>query len=190
MWRDFEDSFSITSSVKKTISIKKTEKISIFDTMRRAAQGVLSDVIFEDGSWTAESIKNASRNGRHAGFGEWETFIFGNHTYSSAVFRTTIDLSSYDLGLLTNFEVLVDVKDVNDRGAVSITNTVTETFVPFTKTFLVEPEVVASMRTGTTSSTVTPVLGQVTLDGFYVKVIDIKTDTQTTGMISWIAHGY
>lgn len=106
------------------------------------------------------------------------------------MFRTAIDANSLELGLLTDFQVLVDVQDVNDRGSASITNVIEETFIRYNKTFLIEPDVVVSMRTGTSSSSLVPVLGEVTLEGFFVKVVDLKTDAQTTGAISWIATGY
>lgn len=187
-WKN--DGFSINDSVAKTITIRKTESLRILDGMLRAAQGIVSDVIFESGTWDAESIRDAARNGRHAGYGKQEPFIVGNHTYSSALFRTAIDANSLELGLLTDFQVLVDVQDVNDRGSASITNVIEETFIRYNKTFLIEPDVVVSMRTGTSSSSLVPVLGEVTLEGFFVKVVDLKTDAQTTGAISWIATGY
>lgn len=190
MWRWKSDEFAITDAVAKTISIHKFESFKIRDAMLRAAQGILSDVIFESGAWDATSIREAARNGRHAGYGNWEQFIVGNHTYSSALFRTAIDTNSVELGLLTDLQVLVDVQDVNDRGSITINNVIEETFIRYNKTFLIEPDVVVSMRSGTSSSSLVPVLGEVTLEGFYVKVVDLKTDEQTVGTISWIATGY
>ena len=158
--------------------------------MLRNAWGVVSDLIIEKDDWDVESVKNASRNGRHAGFGEWETFIVGNHSYSSAMFRTTIETSSVELGLLTDFYILVDVQVVLDRGAISLKSTGAESFVRFNKVFLTEPEVVATIRAGTSASTMVPVVGQVTREGFYVTLKNMSDDTEVSGTISWIAHGY
>ena len=188
--RKIEEAITIEDLYGKTFALDFAETFTTYDSLLQSARGVISDILFEDGSWTMETVQDYMLKGRHVGYEAFKPFIAGDYTYKNALFRVSMDASGADRGLLEQFQIVVDVPDVNDRGSAEVTDANFDLTVKFNKTFHIAPEVVCTMRTGSSDVCVTPIIVEITETQFKVYLTDALTGKRTTGRFIWNAIGY
>lgn len=188
--RKFSETVRFVESVKKDVTKPVKEKFSIFDTMMRPAQGVISDLLFEEGSWTLDELDKYIRKGKHVGYEHFKPFINGDYNYEKALFRSVFDALSSDRAMLEQFKVTIDVPDLIDRGAAEISDKNADLKIQFTKNFHVAPEVTITMRSGSSLAPVVPEVVSVTEEQFTMRLLNALTGERTTGSFIWTAVGY
>lgn len=174
----------------KIVSLFKTSSIGFYDVIKEVARGVISDLLFQEGIWTKESLDKFMRNGgRHVGYGTFREFITGDYEYQKALFRLALEASTADRALVENIEIAVDVDDVYDRGASTVTDRNFGVNVTFDRVFSIAPEITVTMRSGNALEAIRPVVSNVTTTGFNVTLYDVENN-KTTGTFTWLASGY
>lgn len=167
-----------------------SEAFSAFDALLRPAQGVISDMLFEEGTWDLDKIKTYMFKGKHVGYENFKPFIAGDYTYDKALFRTTIDVTSADRGLIEQWQLVVDVPDITDRGSAEVVDANFVLKVDFNRTFHIAPEVVCTVRSGSSSVPITVNITEITEKNFKVQLVNAVTGKPTTGRFIWSATGY
>lgn len=160
------------------------------DGMVMPANGIYSDMMFEDGEWSMASMKTYMFKGKHVGYENFKTFIAGDYNYEKALFRTTIDTETADRGLIEQWQLTVDVPDISDRGSAEVVDANFELTVNFNKTFHIAPEVVCTVRSGSSNVPITVSISTITETYFKVSLINSLTGKTTTGRFIWSAQGY
>lgn len=188
--RAFDETIKVVPKVGKTPELPFTDTITFFDTLVRPAQGVLSDILFEPGTWTVESMQNAMLKGKHVGYENFKPFIYGDYTYDKALFRVALDATSEDRAVLEQFQIAVDVPDMVDRGSAEITDKNYDEVIEFNKNFHIAPEVTVTMRSGASGEPLIPEITETTEDHFKVHLINALTGERAVGRFIWSAVGY
>lgn len=173
-----------------TVELPFNSSFGMFDALTRSAQGVVSDLLFENGEWTMDSLRNAMLKGKHVGYDNFRPFIYGDYTYDSALFRTVLEATSEDRAVLEQFQITVDVPDMVDRGSAEVEDKNFDLQVEFNKNFHIAPEVTITMRAGTSAEPVVPEVVETTETYFKVHLINAITGEKTTGRFIWSAVGY
>lgn len=185
------ETFRVTEAIKKDGTKPFSEKFKVADAILRSGQGILSDLLFEgEGEWTMESLQTYMFKGKHVGYENFKTFVAGDYTYDKALFRTTIDVEPTDRGMIEEWRLTVDVPDVNDRGSAEVVDANFELQVDFNREFHIAPEVVCTVRSGTSSNPTTVNITSITEKYFKVQLVNSITGKPTTGRFIWSATGY
>ncbi len=185
------EAWKISSKYGNTVTLPFADSFSMYDTLLRPAQGVMSDLMFEDASeWTLNSMATYMFKGKHAGYENFKPFIAGDYTYDKALFRTAIEAASQDRGLIEQWQITVDVPDINDRGSAEVVDANYELKVLFNQTFHIAPEVVCTIRSGASAAPITINITEITETYFKVQLVNSLTGKATTGRFIWSAQGY
>lgn len=187
--RNFAETFAVAESVAKTYGLKPSEAFQMVDSWRRAADMVISDIIFGTGDLDIESFKDFMSYGSAPGYTDWRDFVPGDYEYQEALFRAVIESKNSDRGLLTGFEVAVDVPDLIDRGSATIVDANAGITITFMRDFHVVPEITLSTKGGVAGTTLTPELVSATKTNCVVKMKN-QAGAYATGSFTWAAHGY
>lgn len=188
--KKFAESIAFTESPCNWPSLPFNEAFSIFDTLIRPANGIVSDMIFESGNWDIDSMQSAMLKGKHAGYECFKPFIYGDYTYDKALFRTVLEASNADRAIIEQFKIEVDVPDLNDRGSEEVTDAHAGRKVYFNKGYHIAPEVTITMRTGVSGVPVVPVIEEITEEYFTMYLMNSVTGERETGTFIWNAIGY
>lgn len=185
--RALADGFSITDAIKKSSTISKKESLKIFDEYVRRADATLSDMLLANGDMLMADFQALVSKGAPPGFGKFQEFIHGDYEYRQALFRAIVKAADSTQVSMSDFKLEVDVPDIFDRGAATITDALVGVNVTFSRVFHIVPEIVISMTGGTVIAR--PELSNKTTNGFTVHLID-GDGNKVAGTISWSAHGY
>lgn len=188
--RWFDESITLIETPSKHPELPFNDSFAMFDTLARSAQGVLSDILFESGSWTVESMQEAMLRGKHVGYENFKPFVYGDYTYDKALFRVALDATSEDRAVLEQFQITVDVPDMVDRGSAEISDKNYDETIEFNKNFHVAPEVTVTIRAGVSGTPLTPEITETTEDHFKVHLINTLTGERSLGRFTWTAVGY
>lgn len=188
--RDFYEILDIQPVEGNTMELPFAEKMAFYDALVRGAQGVVSDICFETGTWTMDLMEEAMHKGKHVGYENFKPFIYGDYTYDKALFRTVLVAESKDRAVLEQFQITVDVPDLTDRGAAEVIDKNYDLQVDFNKNFHVAPEVSVTMRAGTSGEPIAPNITEITEEYFKVHLINAITGEKTVGRFVWTAAGY
>ena len=188
--RAFDETIQVTPVCTKNPILPFNETLKFYDTLVRSAQGVLSDILFETGFWTTESMQQAMMKGKHVGYENFKPFIYGDYTYDKALFRVALDATSDDRAVLEQFQIAVDVPDMVDRGSGEITDKNYDETIEFNKSFHVAPEVTVTIRSGTSGVPLVPEITETTETHFKVRLINALTGERSLGRFIWSAAGY
>ena len=185
-----KDSWKTKETISNNPSLPFSSSFGMVDGMKMPANGIYSDLMFEDGEWSMASMKTYMFKGKHVGYENFKTFIAGDYTYDKALFRTTISTETADRGLIEQWQLTVDVPDISDRGSAEVKDANFELTVNFNKTFHIAPEVVCTMRSGSSNEPITVNISTITETYFKVSLINSLTGKTTTGRFIWSAQGY
>lgn len=188
--RNFQESWNTSPHIIKDPSIYYYTDINFYDAMIRPANGVVSDLLFQNGVWDAEEVKQSMIRGKHVGYENFHGFLCGDYTYDKALFRVVMNADTFDRALLEQFKVDVDVPDIIDRGSLEITAKNVNTKVEFNKKFHVAPEVTITMRSGVSGEPIVPVVVTVTEKYFMMYLMNSATGERANGLLIWNAVGY
>lgn len=171
----------------KTVTVSKGEATQILDYFIRNANGVMGDISFFDSAYTETQFK-AQAEAAPTGFTEFVPFLAGEHTFSEAIFKSTLAAAStLTRPRMTQLVVAVDVPDVTDQGLMTIQTTGTD--IVFAKSFFKVPSVKVVIKSGTDLAI--PRISNETTLGFTVKLESVSTPgTFVAGTVSWSAEGY
>lgn len=188
--REFSEALAFADTLKRIVDKKVSETLTTYDSLLRPANGVISDLIFEEGDWTEEEVNRYLFKGKHAGYTFFRPFVFGEYRYEKALFRTSLDATDSDGLYIENFNYTVDVPDIVDRGSVEVTDPNYDTVVKFNKKFHVAPEVTVTMRAGVGGQTTIPNIVSISKTEFSLNLRKAVDDSRTTGRFIWTAVGY
>lgn len=188
--RRFDETVKIVSQNGNSIVLPFSEALKVYDALKRTGRGVFSDVIFKEGEWSIETIKEVIEKGGPAGYTEFKPFIYGDYNYKDAMFRTVLNSDGFSIGVIEQFKITVDVPDVNDRGSDEVVDKNYDLRVYFNKKFLIAPEVGVTIRSGTTAEPLTPNITNITEEYFDVYLLNVVTGQRATGKFIWTAVGY
>lgn len=188
--KKFSESVHFAEGNDKHIEPAYFEKVNFYDTMIRGARGVISDILFESGTWTIEEMEKYLLKGKHVGYEHFKPFIYGDYTYQNALFRVALDATGVDRAMLEQFQISVDVPDMVDRGSAEIVDKNFDLTVEFNKAFHVAPEVTATMRSGSSAEPVVANIVNITETSFTLYLLNALTGEKTTGTFIWTAVGY
>lgn len=188
--RRYTEALSFTENCKHLYGLEKAEQITFYDTLVRNAQGVLSDIFFEQGEWNIDELQKYMLKGKHVGYEHFKPFIYGDYTYEKALFRTALDAAGADRALLEQFQIAVDVPDITDRGSAEVTDKNFNLDVKFNKKFHIAPEVTVTMRSGTSDKPVVATIVSIDETHFELFLQNALTGERTTGRFIWTAVGY
>ena len=188
--KKFSESVHFAEIDGKDIEPAYFEAVSFYDTMIRGARGVLSDMLFETGSWTLEEMEKYLLKGKHVGYEHFKPFIYGDYTYENALFRVALNAKGVDRAMLEQFQISVDVPDMVDRGSAEIVDKNFDLTVEFNKPFHVAPEVTVTMRSGSSAEPVVANITNITETSFTLYLLNALTGEKTTGTFIWTAVGY
>lgn len=152
------------------------------------AKGTYSDVTVQAGTIALTDFQNLVYNGRAPGFTNFRPFIQGDYNYRYAIFRTVATSINSDRARIDVLKLAVDVPDVNDRGAASITVASTGVYIPFNRIFHVIPQITVSLSGGLVLAIADHITDSTS--GFWAILTDPVTGLRVTGNITWAAHGY
>ena len=187
--RKFAETVAIASTVAKTYDIHKYEAFRMVDAWRRAADMVISDIIISTADMTDEDFADFLAYGSSPAYTDWRDFVPGDYEYQEAMFRAVIESKNSDRGLLTGFEVAVDVPDLIDRGSATIVDANAGITIQFSRTFHLVPEITLSTKGGVAGTTLIPELVSATKTSCVVKMKN-QNGVYSTGSFTWAAHGY
>jgi predicted phage tail protein len=148
---------------------------------------VVSDLILGNVDLLLADFQKTVDNGHAPGFDEFRPFIFADHEYQTAIYRTVMMSTSTDRCRVKDFTVTVDVPDVIDRGDASVVTAATGVTVTFARKFMVTPTITPVMRGGTVVGT--PYVDSASETGCVIKIKD-PGGTLVAGDVSWTAAGY
>lgn len=188
--KKFSESVHFAEGNDKHIEPAYFETVSFYDTMIRGARGVISDILFETGTWTIEEMGKYLLKGKHVGYEHFKPFIYGDYTYQNALFRVALDATGVDRAMLEQFQISVDVPDMVDRGSAEIVDKNFDLTVEFNKAFHVAPEVTVTMRSGSSAEPVVANIVNITETSFTLYLLNALTGEKTTGTFIWTAVGY
>ena len=188
--KKFSESVHFAEGNDKHIEPAYFEKVNFYDTMIRGARGVISDILFESGTWTIEEMEKYLLKGKHVGYEHFKPFIYGDYTYQNALFRVALDATGVDRAMLEQFQISVDVPDMVDRGSAEIVDKNFDLTVEFNKAFHVAPEVTVTMRSGSSAEPVVANITNITETSFTLYLLNALTGEKTTGTFIWTAVGY
>lgn len=188
--RKYSESLKVKSVNGNTVELPFNTKFSIYDSLGRSGQGVVSDIIFEQGEWTMDSVTDMMLKGKPAGYTNFMPFIYGDYTYKDAIFRTIMESDGGSKAVIEQYKITVDVPDVTDRGSAEVIDKNYDLRVKFNKTFLTAPEVVVTMRSGASGAPIAPYVVAIDEKGFDVHLLNAITGQKTTGKFIWTATGY
>lgn len=188
--RSFSENVALEEYVEKEIDVFKSQSLNFYDAIKEVARGVISDLFFQEGIWTKESLDKFMRNGgRHVGYTTFREFITGDYEYQKALFRLALEATTADRALVEQIDVAIDVDDVYDRGSTSVTDKNYGATVHFAREFSIAPEVTVTMRGGNALEAIRPIVSNVSTTGFTVMLYDVEGN-KTTGTFTWTAAGY
>lgn len=187
--RNFAESFVVAEAVSKRFDIELFEAFRVVDAWRRAADMVISDIIISTADLTDEDFADFLAYGSSPAYTDWRDFVPGDYEYQEAMFRAVIESKNSDRGLLTGFEVAVDVPDLIDRGSATIVDANAGITIVFSRTFHLVPEITLSTKGGVSGTTLTPELVSATKTSCVVKMKN-QNGVYSTGSFTWAAHGY
>lgn len=188
--RDYAENLAIVEYVSKEPQLNKDSKVHFLEVLKWPARGVISDLLWQQGVWTKEDLTEfVGNNGRHVGYTPFREFITGDYTYEKALFRVVAESSTSDRAMLEYVDIAIDVDDVYDRGMAKVTDRNAGVLVTFTRAFSIEPEILVSMRSGTSDELLRPVVTNVTTTSFKVFIYDVNNEF-ATGQFTWTASGY
>lgn len=189
-YRRFEETVDILEKPSKQYDAAYSDSFVLYDTLVRGAQGVISDLLFEEGGWDLETMQTYMLKGKHVGYENFKPFVAGDYTYEKALFRSVFNATGADRAMLEQFQVTVDVPDLVDRGSAEVTDKNFDLTIEFNKAFHIAPEVTISMRSGVSGKPVIPEVVNVTEENFTMHLIDAFTGERTEGVFIWTAVGY
>lgn len=189
--RNYSENYTVAeTTVEKDIDVYKSQTLNFYDAIKEVARGVISDLFFQEGIWTKESLDKFMRNGgRHVGYTTFREFITGDYEYQKALFRLALEATTADRALVEQIDVAIDVDDVYDRGSTSVTDKNYGATVHFSREFSIAPEVTVTMRGGNALEAIRPIVSNVSTTGFTVMLYDVEGN-KTTGTFTWTAAGY
>lgn len=188
--RRYAETLSFAENCSHLYGLEKAEQITLYDTLVRNAQGVLSDIFFEQGEWDIDELQKYMLKGKHVGYEHFRPFIYGDYTYEKALFRTALDAAGADRALLEQFQIAVDVPDITDRGSAEATDKNFDLDVKFNKKFHIAPEVTVTMRSGMSDKPVVATIVGIDETHFELFLQNALTGERTTGRFIWTAVGY
>lgn len=188
--KSFFETLAIADTPSNWPQLPFEERFSIFDTMVQPLRGVVSDMLFESGSWDMDSMQDYMYKGKHVGYDIFRTFVAGDYTYDSALFRVALDAYDADRAAIEQFIIDVDVPDIMDRGSASVADKNFPQSIKFNRTFHIAPEVTITMRSGVSGTPIVPVVDSVTETGFVMHLMNAVTGENTVGDFIWSATGY
>lgn len=168
--------------------ISKAEAWSTVDRLVRNANAIIGDLqFFQDAFGEAQFLTKVQD--APAGFSAFKPFLAGEHTFSEALFKTTLTAAaSLSRPRMNELVVTVDVPDVTEQGEATVPLGGTASVV-FKKDFYATPTVKVVVSSGTELSI--PRLSNETADGFDVKLESLNNPgTYVAGTIRWSAEGY
>ena len=188
--RKFEDGIIFNSLTINDVDAQYAELLKIYDAILEPGSGVVSELLFEEGTWDLESVEKYMMRGKPVGHEYFKQFIYGDYTYERALFRVSLDTSETDRALLEQFQIAVDVPDLVDRGSAEVEDRNVDLVVKFYKDFHIAPEVTVTMRAGDSATPVVAEITNITEESFTVHLLNALTGERTTGRFIWTAVGY
>lgn len=185
--RKFAEAVEVEDSTAKTAKLSKQERASLLERFIRNANAVIGDLqFFEEAFDEADFLAQAQAS--PAGFTPFKEFLAGEHTFSEALFKTSlVAAASLARPRMTELTVKVDVPDVTEQGSATVP--VAGLQVNFAKPFYVPPTIKVVVSSGTVLCV--PRLYNETVQGFFVKLEAISSPgTYVAGTITWSAEGY
>lgn len=150
------------------------------------AQFVASDLLVAESDLTFAEFQTAFALQKPSGFGDFVSFLAGDHEYKKAAIRLEVTSDGSSLPSISQLDAIIDVPDVFDLG-VGVVSASGELAILFNRSFYIAPEVICSIKSGTTF--VVPRTSNVTRTGFTVQLRD-KDNNPVAGTVTWSAHGY
>lgn len=192
--RLYDETVKVEDFSAKHIGLHKKDAAAFYDTMLRACNGVLSNMVIKDGSMTFNAFKEAINTAN--GFTPFMDFKVGEYEYKEALVRLIIDsVVAQACPSATDVVMHVDIPDTTDKGTVEITDTEGATKVHYNKFYYNAPEVTCTLIGGTTKYglAIPNILSTDESDEFgrYFTVELLTADGQrATGKIMWASTGY
>ena len=125
------------------------------------------------------------------GYEYFRPFVTGDYEYQKALVKVSLILKSIGNHVLVNNVIAnIDIKDVDDRGSVSITNTSNAKRINFTKIYYNPPEVQVSLVGGIGNKIAIPIVVSVTNTYFDCEIRDSETNNRVQGVVSWSSKGW
>jgi len=183
------EGFSTRDAIKKASTLSIAESLAMFDEYRRHANAVVSDMLISTEPMTLANFMNIVDAGRAPGYAPFRDFIPGDYEYQNAIFRAVLKSTTSDRAKLKQMKVTVDVPDVFDRGATTITvdQAATGVRVTFERSFHIVPEITATLKGGTVMAIPKIVSPD---DGGFTLILETPYGTRVGGTVSWTAQGY
>ena len=185
--RYLNEGLSVTDALRRALTIKTNEALSLAEQYRRHANGVVSDMIVSILPITEEDFASIVQSGHPPGYTNFRDFIQGDYTYQRALFRAILKSNNADRGYIDALRLTIDVPDIFDRGLADITDATAGITVQFSRSFRFTPQVTMTHKGGTTTA-IPRILGTPTTSGF-MAVLEDKTGARVTGSFSWLAQG-
>lgn len=182
------ESFGIAPASGKEFDKSLEESFRVQDQIRRAANGVIHDVLITSAEWDEDDFKSYA-DSPPVGYTPFKEFFAGDYKFKKALIgvRVSGPPTGGSIGI-SELKHVIDVPDVRDRGSHSITTSAAET-ISFTKSFRAAPEVSVTWKGGTNPAT--PEVFDVTTTNFKVRLRDLNSPSSfVDGTISWTAEGY
>lgn len=179
------EAVGIVETVPKSVGISKSDSFSMSDEIRRNSLAVISDVLIGQSDITDLEFDAILQQAMPVGYGEFVPFMEGDHEYQRAIFKAVITAADSSRPRLTALEVNVDVPDMFDSGAVTITPG--GTTVWFSRPFNLPPEVNLTLKGGTVFCI--PRVRDITRFGFTAELFD-SSNVSVAGTATWKAHGF
>lgn len=188
--RDYKENVAVVEYLSKEPQLNKESKVHFLEALKWPARGVISDLLWQQGVWTKDDLTEFVGNGgRHVGYTTFREFITGDYTYEKALFRLVAESNTSDRAMVEYVDIAIDVDDVYDRGMTVVTDRNAGVLVTFARAFSIEPEILVSMRSGTSDELLRPVVSNVTTTSFKVFIYDTNNEL-ATGQFTWTASGY
>ncbi len=187
--RSLTEGFRAVDAIRKAAALKPAEALRLGDELVRGASGVIDEVGVLSTIMSDEEFARMLETDAPAEFSEFRKMLPGDYEYTEAIVRVIAFSQTSDRARIENFNHLIDVPDVIDRGRVSC-SAGSGAVVTFNRDFIEPPEVSLTIAGGAAGVTLIPrVVGPVTTAGFTVAIY--KTDgTLADGVVSWTATGY
>ena len=185
--RKVVETLEVEDSTAKTGKLAKADRVSLLERFIRNANAVVGDLqFFEESFGEAEFIAQVQAS--PAGFTPFKEFLAGEHTFSEALFKTSlVAAASLARPRMTELTVKVDVPDVTEQGSATVP--VAGVQITFGKQFYVPPTIKVVVSSGTVLCM--PRLYNETVAGFFVKLEALASPgTYVAGTITWSAEGY
>lgn len=185
--RKFAEALGVEDSTAKSAKLSKAERASLLERFIRNANAVIGDLqFFEEAFDEADFLAQVQAS--PAGFTPFKEFLAGEHTFSEALFKTSlVAAASLARPRMTELTVKVDVPDVTEQGSATVP--VAGLQINFAKPFYAPPTIKVVVSSGTVLCV--PRLYNETVQGFLVKLEAISSPgTYVAGTITWSAEGY